>query len=40
MDIPKVANNLRITAELHQVFKAKLYASSLFTYIKNDLKLY
>ena len=25
MDISKVVNNLRITPELHQVFKAKLY---------------
>ena len=40
MDVPQVANNLRITAELHQDFKAKLYIFSVFIYKKNDLKLY
>ena len=34
MDVPKVANNLRITAELHQGFKAKLYIFSVYIYKK------
>ena len=34
MDVPKVANNLRITAELHQDFKAKLYIFSVYIYKK------
>ena len=34
VDIPKVANNLRKTAELHQVFKAKLAVYLLCLHIK------
>ena len=30
VDIPKVANKLRKTAELHHVFKAKLYIFSVY----------